>query len=119
MESIGSVSAMYELSNSSTSTADSDYANFQRESDPLAEQILACNGIEAYEDYLRDSEAIRARQLEQEHKEALAKLALKADFRAATHRILNVEERIEKKLKTFVAKVVTKAAGRHVHLLHA
>ena len=119
MESIGSVSAMYELTNSSSSTADSDFANFQRESDPLAEQILACNGIEAYEDYRRDSEAIRARQSEQEHKQALAKLALKADLRAAAHRVLDVEDRIEKKLMTIVAKVVTKAAGRHVHLLHA
>ena len=26
-------------------SADSDYANFQRESDPLAKQILACNGL--------------------------------------------------------------------------
>ncbi len=119
MESIGSVSAMYELTNSSSSTADSDFANFQKESDPLAEQILACNGIEAWEEYLRDSEAIRARQFEQDQKEALAKLALKADLRAAAHRVLNVEDRIEKKLMTVVTKVVMKAAGRHVHLLRS
>ena len=119
MESIGSVFAMYEQTNASSSTADSDFAKFQRESDPLAEQILACNGIEAYEAYLRESEAIRARHQEQEHKEALAKLALKAELRAAAHRFLNFEDRIEKGLKTIVGKVLMKAAGRHVHLLHA
>ena len=50
-----------------SSTVESDSASFRRESDPLAEQISACNGIEASEGYLRDSEAIRARQHEQEH----------------------------------------------------
>ena len=119
MESVGSVSAMYEFTNSSSSTADSDFANFQRESDPLAEQILQCNGIEAFEDYLRDSEAIRARRLEEEQKEALAKLALKAELRAAAHRFLDVEARIEKRLMTIVAKVVTKTVGRQTNLLHA
>ena len=44
---------------------------------------------------------------------------LKAELRAAGHRFLIIEDRIEKRLKTTISNVLTKAAGGHVHLLFA
>ena len=101
---------MHQRANSQSST-DSDFSTFQQESDRLAEQILQCNGQEAYEDYLQRSEELRAHQSKQKRQDALAKLARKARVTAIARRLLSVEAMIEREVG---ALITGKAAQRQL-----
>ncbi|KAL2048422.1 hypothetical protein N7G274_000333 [Stereocaulon virgatum] len=116
MDSIGSVAAMYERTSSATCPINHDFATFHVSRDYLGEQILACNGIQAYDDYCQASEAIRLAQRETNLKKFQAKLARKAAIRATAYRFLYIEAKIEMKLIGLLSNVIEKAAYRQLCL---
>lgn len=105
LESIGSVRAMHERANAETAD-NSDFGQFQKESDPYADHIFQMFGQEAYDDYIRDVAAKRQR----ERSEAAEKLSRRTARLLAMRRFLSVHTRIA----TLVTNVASKVPKRHI-----